>query len=63
MLRRHFGISAYAAEHVIPEWELDMLLEGLRREQAATAAPTPPPRPRAQRKPPSTDPWADIEEV
>lgn len=34
LLRRHFGISAYEAEHVLPSWERSMLIERFIAEHA-----------------------------
>lgn len=32
LLRRHFRITAYEARHVVPGWEIDLLLDGLVNE-------------------------------
>lgn len=34
LLRRHFGVSAHDALHVLPAWEIDLLIGGLNDERA-----------------------------
>lgn len=38
LLRRHCGVSAHEARNVLPAWEVELLLDGIRTELSAAQA-------------------------